>query len=130
MNWESHRRQSVTMKTSTKHSKDSRSIFARFGKIATALAFGGLLCMFPMTSVLAADHHGGGHGGGAHHAYHGGGHRGGWGGGHWGGGYYAPGPDYYVAPEPYAYYGPEPYYGPGYDYGPPPPSGFSRFFGL
>src|ERR1019366_6754650 len=138
MNWESHRRRSIIMKTSTKHSKDSRSMLARFGKIAMALAFGGLLCTFPMTSVLAAGHRGGGRGG-----YYGGGHRGGWGGGHWGGGYwgggyYAPGPYYYGAPEPYDYYGPEPYYGPyygpgygpGYEYGPRPPSGFGLFFGL
>ncbi len=122
------------MKTSNTHKNDSRSMFKRFARIATALAFGGLLCTFPVGSALAA-HHGGGHGGGhaGYHGggYHGGGYHGGWHGGHWGGGYYAPGPDFYVAPEPYGYYGPGPCYGPYYDYncGPPPPSGLSLFFG-
>jgi hypothetical protein len=126
------------MKISTTHSNDSRSTFKRFARIATALAFGGLLCAFPLSSALAAHHGGGGHGGGHggyHGGYHGGDHH--WGGGHWdghhwGGGYYAPGPDYYVAPEPYAYYGPGPCYGPYYDYncGPPPGEGMGLFFGL
>jgi hypothetical protein len=120
------------MKTSTKQTKDSHPFFARLGKIATALAFGGFLCTFPLGSVMAADHHDGGHG-----AYHGGGHeyrggdRGGYrGGGHWGGGYYYGGPDVYVAPEPYDY-GPAPCYGPyNEDCGAPPPSGINLFFGL
>jgi hypothetical protein len=118
------------MKNSTTPKKDSRSMFARFGKITAALAFGGMLCAFPMSSARAAYHHGGG---GRGHAVHGGYHGGGYhGGGHWGGGYYAPGPDYYVAPEPYAYSGPGPCYGPDgeYDCGEPPPSGINLFFGL
>src|SRR5271167_1772337 len=127
------------MKNSTTPKKDSRSMFARFGKITAALAFGGMLCAFPMSSARAAYHHGGG---GRGHAVHGGYHGGGYhGGGHWGGGYYAPGPDYYVAPEPYVYvpapgpcYSPGyegPYYGPDYYYcSPPPPPGISLFFGL
>ena len=116
------------MKTSTVPGKDSRTMFARFGKIAAALAFGGLLCAFPVGSAWAARHHGGGHA-----AYHGGGHRGGWGhhggfGGYYGGpDYYVSGPDYYVAPEPYAYYPPGPEYGPDYV---PAPDGLNLFFHL
>ncbi|MGA7873274.1 MAG: hypothetical protein WCA22_20485 [Candidatus Binatus sp.] len=112
------------MRTSTTHSNDSRSLFTRFGKIATALAFGGLLCTFPVGSAWAARHHGGG----GHRAYHGGGYHGGWRGHYWGWGpnyYYTPGPDYYVAPEPYAYYPPEP----GYYY-PEPSEGLNLFFHL
>jgi uncharacterized membrane protein len=116
------------MKTSIKQNRPSRSLFARVGKLATALAFGGFLCTFPMSSVFAARHGGGGgHGGG--HASHGGYHGGYHGGGHWGGGYYYGGPDVYAAPEPYAY-GPAPCYGPYEDCGPPPPSGINLFFGL
>jgi hypothetical protein len=118
------------MKTSTTGNNESRSRFKKLGKIATALAFGGLLCALPVSSALA-DHHGGGHGGyHGGHAYHGGGHY--YHGGHWGGGYYAPGPDYYVAPEPYGYYGPGPCYGPDgeYDCGPAPAPGVNLFFGL
>jgi hypothetical protein len=117
------------MKNSTTPKKDSRSMFARFGKAAAALAFGGMLCTFAVGSALAYDHRGGGH---AHVAAHGGYHGGYHGGGHWGGGYYAPGPNYYVAPEPYAYSGPGPCYGPDgeYDCGGPPPSGINLFFGL
>ena len=122
------------MKTSTTQNKDSRSMFARFGKIATALAFGALLCTFPIGSAWAARHHGGGG-----HAYHSGGHRGGWGHGGWGHGggwggyyggpdYYVYGPDYYyVEPEPYAYYPPVPEYGPDYY---PAPDGIKLFFHL
>ncbi|MGO9454911.1 MAG: hypothetical protein ACLQDV_28260 [Candidatus Binataceae bacterium] len=92
------------MKTSTTHSRDSRSLCRRFARLATAIAFGGLLCTFPVHSAWAAHHHGGG----GHHAYHGG-YHGGWG---WGPDYYyTPAPDYYVAPEPYEYSGleyPEP----------------------
>lgn len=121
------------MKNSMTPDKNSRPIFARFGRLAAALAFGGLLCTFPAmhaTSAMAAYHHDGGHGGG--HAYHGGYHGGYHHGGHWGGGYYAPGPNYYAAPEPYGYYGPGPCYGPDgeYDCGGPPPSGINLFFGL
>jgi hypothetical protein len=119
------------MNNSTKHTNASRSIFKRLARIATALAFGGvLLCTLPVSSALAARH-GGGHGGyhGAYHGGHGGWH--GWHGGGWGGYYGGPeyypyGPDYYVEPEPYAYYPPEAY-GPDYY---PPSEGLNLFFHL
>jgi hypothetical protein len=128
------------METSTAYSEDLRSMFARFGKIAMAIAFVVLICAFAVGSVQADEHHGGGgHGGGGDHRGGGGGdHRdGGYHGGdrgHWGGGYYAPGPDIYVAPEPYVYapapcYGPD-YDGPEYDCTPPAPPGINLFFGL
>jgi hypothetical protein len=117
------------MNNSIEHGNESRSIFRRFARSATALAFGGLLlCALPVSSALAARH-GGGHGGGYHGGYHGGhggwhGHGGGWG-GYYGGPAY--GPDYYVAPEPYAYYPPGPEYGPDYY---PPSEGMNLFFHL
>ncbi|MFZ2064002.1 MAG: hypothetical protein WAU82_23540, partial [Candidatus Binatus sp.] len=95
------------MRTSITHRKDSRSMLKRFTRIATAIAFGGLLCAFPVGSAHAAHHgggHDGGHGGGYHGGYHGG--HGGWGHhGDWGG-YYG-GPDYYAGPDYYYDY-PEP----------------------
>jgi len=118
------------MKTSTTLSKDSPSLFTRFARIATAIAFGGLLCAFPLSSAYAARH-GGGHGGG--HAAHGGGFHGGWGhhggwGGYYGGPDYYSGPDYYYDyPEPYAYYPAGPEYGPDYD---DAPEGVNLFFHL
>jgi hypothetical protein len=115
------------MKPLTKQNKGRPARFARFGKIATVLAVGGLLCVSTYSSVLAAYH---GHGHAVRRVYHRVVHS--WRGGHWGGGYYAPGPEYYVAPEPYSYYVPGPCYGPydESDCGPPPPSGISLFFGL
>ncbi|MGC1400437.1 hypothetical protein [Candidatus Binatus sp.] len=122
------------MNNSTKHdnANASRSIFRRFARIATALAFGGLLlCALPANSALAARH-GGGHGGyhgayhGGHGGWHGGWHGGGWGGYYGGPEYYPYGPDPYVEPEPYAYYPPGEY-GPDYY---PPSEGMNLFFHL
>lgn len=121
------------MKTSTTDSKDSRSTFKRFARIATALAFGGMLCTFPLTSAYAARHNGGHVGGGhvGHGGYRGDYHRGwdhhGWGGYYGGPDYYAAPDYYYDYPEPYAYYPSGPEYGPDYY---DAPDGINLFFHL
>src|ERR1700728_3877591 len=96
MNRQSDRRRRVTMKNLTTHKNKSRSMWARFGRIAAAVAFGGLLCALPLGPAQAARH--------------GGGYHGGWGGYYGGPEYYTYGPDYYYGtPEPYAYYPPGEY---------------------
>jgi hypothetical protein len=116
------------METSTTRSKDLRSMFTRFGKIATASAFVVLICAFAIGPVQADEHHGGDHGRGGdqHRDDHDRGHRGpdvdyapqpDY--------YYAPQPDYYAAPEPHEYYPSQPEY-----YPPPPSEGITLFFRL
>ena len=125
------------METSITHSKHSRSVFARFGRIVSAGAFALLIGAFAIGTAQADGHghhgdHGEGHGRGhdeEHHEYHGG-H------GYYRGPdvvygnpdyYYEPAPDYYYQPEPYDYG----YYPPPRGYYPPEPSeGIREFFGL
>ena len=118
------------MEISTTHSKRLlHPMFARFCRIATAIAFALILiCAFGVGSIRADDRHG--HDGGDHgrgHDDHDRGYRGPQ-------VYYAPQPDYYYAPPPNYYSQPDPYEyypppQPGY-YPPPPSEGINLFFGL
>ena len=69
------------METSITHSKHSRPVFARFGKIVSAGAFALLIGAFAIGTARADEHghHGGDHGGDrghghdeGYHEYHGG----------------------------------------------------------
>jgi hypothetical protein len=125
------------METSNTHSKQSRSAFARFGRVASAGALAFLIGAFAIGTAQADGHghhggdHGDGHGGGheERHENHGGrGYNRGpdvvYGNPDY---YYEPAPDYYYQPEPYDYG----YYPPSRGYYPPGPSeGIREFFGL
>lgn len=118
------------METSNTHSKHSRPVFARFGKIVSAAAFAAAIGAFAIGTARADEHRGGGdHGRGhaEHHEDHGRGyHRGPdvvYGNPDY---YYAPAPGYYNEPDPYdyRYYPTEPGYNP-----PAPSDGINLFFG-
>jgi len=104
-------------------------MFAKFGRIATAIAFALVIGSVSVGLARANDHDRGGDRGRGCDQHHDNDNRGNRGPNVYYAPqpdyYYAPRPDYYYAPEPYEYYPPQPEY-----YPPPPPEGINLFFGF